>query len=131
MPRVLELQQGRQAPTRRRVLLNPSKYGPSEEGGSRLDLWAALANPVALRRAVASDYAAAARGNAAVVGVWMTRSHDDLHLAVVLNDPGVESDLRDLFIDMVCERMDPREGELFIFPEGDAPEWVGRGEKLA
>lgn len=94
------------------------------------DLWEVLSTPVSNRRGVARDFASAAAEQPAVGGLWVTDLKKDLHIAIELHDGEAEPVLRDLFIDLVCERLDPSEGELFVFPKDKVPAWAETGEKL-
>jgi len=127
------LEQGEQAAqgVRRWFLLNQLQGSRSVEAPPKRDLWDALSMPVANRRGVARAFADAANEKEGVVEVWLTNLVDDLDVAVVLDDPELESELRDIFIDLVCERLDPREGELYVFPAESVPAWVQNGMKLS
>jgi hypothetical protein len=130
MSRVTEQQQGVTSPIRQGIWINRRQWSRSAEAGSQVDLWAALSNPMALRKNVARDFASAIGGRDEVLSVWITQLGDDLEVAVELDDLAVESDLRNVFIDLVCERLDPSEGELSVFPGGSVPDWVQRSPKL-
>ena len=130
MAHLLERRQERQSSTRRGIRIDSSKYGRSEESGSSLDLWAALSNTAALRQGVARDFAAQAMEEGGVREIWVTDVTKDLHVAVALSDPTVEVELRKIFIALVCERLDPSEGSLFVFAE-EVADWVRTGQRLA
>jgi hypothetical protein len=99
-----------------------------EAAGS--DLWTVLATPTAQRRGVARDFASTVGGVDGVGAIWVTDLKSDLDVVIVLADLNLESEVRNAFIDLVCERLDPTEGELFVFPEGEVPAWVENGERL-
>jgi hypothetical protein len=130
MAHLLERRQERQSSTRRGIRIDSSKYGRSEEGGSSLDVWAALSNTAALRQGVARDFAARAMEEEGVREVWITEVTKDLHVAVALTDPTLEVELRKIFISLVCERLDASEGSLFVFAE-EIADWVKAGQRLA
>lgn len=94
------------------------------------DLWDVLSTPISLRRGVARDFASAIAVIEGVKDVWITDLKKDLDMAVALEDPTLERQVRDLFIDLVCERLDPSEGELFIFASEEVPAWVHDGTSL-
>jgi hypothetical protein len=94
------------------------------------DLWDVLSTPVSLRRGVARDFASAVAALQGISEVWVTDLEGDLDVAISLDDPALESQVREIFIDLVCERLDPSEGELFVFAAEEMPSWVNRGEQL-
>jgi hypothetical protein len=112
------------------LLANTAQWSRVGETKPNADIWAAFSTPVSRRRGVAKDFTAAIADRAGVVSVWATALTDDLEVAVELADPDAESDLRNIFIDLVCERLDPSEGELAVFTAGHLPAWVQNGTKL-
>lgn len=130
MPRALELEKAPGRVRRRGVLVNRRRWQRSEEATPGTDLWAVLASPIAQRRGVARDFASAISSKAGVGDVWITDLRNDLDVVVALEDPGVETEIRNAFIDLVCERLDPSEGELFVFAPDQVPAWVESGERL-
>jgi len=95
------------------------------------DLWSVLSNPASRRRAVARDFAAAMGVKDEVAEVWLTKTESDLGVAIALNEADFEIAARTAFLDLVCERLDAGEGDLYVFPSGQVPDWVARGKKLA
>lgn len=95
------------------------------------DLWSVLSTPTSRRRSVARDFAAAMGAKDEVAEVWVTKVEDDLAVAIALNEADFEIEARSAFLDLVCERLDAGEGNLFVFPNGQVPDWVTRGKKLA
>jgi hypothetical protein len=79
---------------------------------------------------VARAFADAVGALEGVCEIWVVDLVEDLEVAVTLQDSELESPLRNKFIDLVCERLDPREGELYVFPSECAPDWVKNGTKL-
>jgi hypothetical protein len=94
------------------------------------DLWDVLSTPVSKRRGAARDFASAIANFPGVAEVWITDLSNDLDMAVALSEPEAESDVRRVFIDLVCERLNPSEGTLYVFPGGEVPNWVEKGQQL-
>jgi hypothetical protein len=115
---------------RRGVTLGRREWTLLEEPKVRGDLWDALSTPAMCRRGVARDFAEAVRSKAGVGEIWVTDVHQDLCVAVAFEDPTLEIEVRGVFLNFVCEKLDPSEGELFAFPDGEVPDWVRRGEQL-
>lgn len=115
---------------RRRLSVNRLQWARSDEATPKQDLWAALSTPVAQRRSVAHTFAEKVRELNGADGLWITDLKNDLGVAISLPDPALEPEIRDLFIDLVCERLDPSEGELFVFPSGAVPDWVRSTDAL-
>lgn len=130
MARVLELKEGQAGPIRQGIWINNRRYRRTEEGTSKIDLWAALANPLALRKSVAQDFASAIGADPEVIEIWVTDVVNDLSVVVALQGPESEIEIRTTFLDLVLERLDPQEGDLHVFPNGCVPEWAQRGERL-
>lgn len=65
--------------------------------------------------------------------VWLLDSDEDLEVAVVLADLNLDCEmrLRGSFIEIVCDRLSAREGELSVFAETeDVPARVREGKRL-
>lgn len=114
---------------RRWLWINRVQWTRTDEAAAPTDLWEALATPGSLRRVVARLFASAVGKLEGVSGVWVTDLKDDLDVAIALDDPSLEPKVRNIFIDLICERLDPSEGELFVFPSDRIPEWVENGER--
>jgi hypothetical protein len=84
------------------------------------------------RRRVASAFARLARNIRGVQEVWLNETLPDLEVSVVMRESDLDRDLelRGIFIDLVCETLDPSVGELLIYTDSDAPEWTREGERL-
>lgn len=68
-----------------------------------------------------------------VCEVWLHSSSPDLEIAVVLYDLDLSRELgiRGMFVDVMCERLSPGEGELFVYAQSEGvPAWVREGERL-
>jgi hypothetical protein len=78
------------------------------------------------RRAVAVRFARLARNIQGVREVRLAETTPDLEVAVVMREPDLdrELELRGLFIEVVCEELDPSVGELYVYPLDEAPRWV-------
>jgi hypothetical protein len=78
------------------------------------------------RRAVAVRFARFASNIQGVREVRVAELMPNLEVVVVMSeeDLGRELELRGIFIDLVCDELDPSVGELFVFAEDDAPTWV-------
>jgi hypothetical protein len=109
---------------------NEPQWSRSDEAFGGSDLWDALATPTAQRRGVARDFASALQELEGVGGIWVTDLKNDLDIAISLEDPDLESQVRNVFIDLVCARLDPSEGELFVFPSDEVPGWATSGDSL-
>lgn len=107
-----------------------AQWGKADEGvGS--DFWTLLSVPVSKRRAVARDFASAIGDESEVVEIWVTDVESDLAMAVALQGSATEIEVRTTFLDLVMQRLDPKEGDLHVFPNGCVPDWVKRGQQLA
>jgi hypothetical protein len=86
------------------------------------------------RRAAARCFAENVRSIDGVCEIWLTSARADLEVAVVLRDLDLSRELgiRGMFVDVVCEKLSPGEGELSVYAESEAvPEWVREGERLS
>jgi len=115
---------------RRQAWVNGLQWSRSEEASPKRDLWESLAVPTAQRRGVARAFADAVGDLRGVCEIWVVDLVEDLEIAVSLDDLELESPLRNKFIDLVCERLDPREGELYVFPSECVPDWVRNKAQL-
>lgn len=109
---------------------NTAQWNRSEEAKSKPDLWAVFSTPISRRRAVARSFASAMADQDGVRGLWVTDLQGDLDVAIALGDLDLEPQIRETFIDLVCAELDPSEGELFVFPSNEVPDWVQSGESL-
>jgi hypothetical protein len=94
------------------------------------NLWDLLSSSSGKRKAVATDFASALGAIDGVVAVWLLDLKDDLEVAAILQDPEVEDEIRDVFIDLVCERLDASEGELLVYLADEVPGRIELGEQL-
>jgi hypothetical protein len=130
MARAIELKPRRRSPVRQGVWVNRRQWGHAEEAGPRPDLWNALTDPVARRKAAARDFASLMEDVEGLLEVWITDAVNDLDVAVALSDRAIEATLRESFIDVVCQRLDASEGSLFVF-DGEVADWAKQGQRLA
>lgn len=99
--------------------------------GYRQVLWLPDAKP--MRRATAAR--AFARGAESIEGVrevWLLDTSHDLEVAVVLEDANLDCEmgLRGSFIEIVCDQLSGREGELSVYALENVPDWVREGKRL-
>jgi hypothetical protein len=96
-------------------------------------LW--LADPKPLqRRAAAKRFAQNVATVDGVCEVWLTCISPDLDVAVVLRDLDLSRELgiRGMFVDVVCDQLSAREGELSVYALSEGvPGWVREGERLS
>lgn len=93
-----------------------------------------LSTPGVQRRSVAERFARIARNLRGVEEVWLTSTLPELEVSIVMRDVDfdTELELRGIFIDLVCEALDPSVGELSVYAESeDVPDAVRGGLQLA
>ncbi len=106
-------------------------WPPSEEG-PRLLAWDRLSSRSISRWHVAEQFAREVQAIASVEEIWLTESLGDLEMVAVTPGMDLEAEtaIRRVFIDAVCEYLDPSEGELHVFPTDEVPDWVFEGTKI-
>lgn len=112
------------------LLLNTPQWTRSDETASKPEFWTVFATPESNRRSVGREFASVVSPLDGVSGIWITETKTDLAIAIALDDLDLEPQVRETFIDLVCEKLDPSEGELFVFPSEQVPHWAQRGESL-
>ncbi|HEV3323067.1 MAG TPA: hypothetical protein VG147_12875 [Solirubrobacteraceae bacterium] len=98
----------------------------------RQRLWLVDAKPMR-RRAAARAFAQRVESIEEVREVWVLDTDEDLEVAVVLDDLDLDCEmrLRASFIEVVCAKLNGREGELFVFAATEEiPSRVREGKRL-
>jgi hypothetical protein len=114
-------------------VMDPQAVGHAYQHAYQQRLWLADPRPMQ-RRAAARCFAENVRSIDGVCEIWLTSARADLEVAVVLRDLDLSRELgiRGMFVDVVCEKLSPGEGELSVYAESEAvPEWVREGERLS
>lgn len=96
-------------------------------------IWLADPKPMQ-RRAAARRFAKNVGTVDGVCEVWLTSTSPDLDVAVVLRDLDLSRELgiRGMFVDVVCDQLSVREGELSVYALSEnVPDWVREGERLS
>jgi hypothetical protein len=107
--------------------VQPQTLGP----GYRQVLWLPDAKPMR-RAAAARIFARGAESIEGVREVWLLDTSHDLEVAVVLADANLDCEmgLRGSFIEIVCDQLSGREGELSVYALENVPNWVREGKRL-
>ena len=99
--------------------------------GYRQVLWLPDAKPMR-RAAAARAFARRVESIEDVREVWLLDTSKDLEVAIVLADVDLDSEmgLRGSFIEIVCDQLSGREGELSVYALEYVPDWVREGKRL-
>jgi hypothetical protein len=99
--------------------------------GYRQVLWLPDAKPMR-RAAAARAFARRVESIEDVREVWLLDTSKDLEVAIVLADADLDSEmgLRGSFIEIVCDQLSGREGELSVYALEYVPDWVREGKRL-
>lgn len=116
------------------LLAGASMLWPKTEEAAPSAGWSMLDLEIARRKDAGTAFAQAAIGINGVESIWLTDVVDDLQMVVVLDPTELEQELevRRIFIDLMCKKLDPSVGELYAYPGDEVPQWVeDDGTKLA
>jgi hypothetical protein len=108
--------------------MSPYVFGPAY----CQQLWPVDTKPLE-RRAAAQRFAESVQSVDGICEVWLTATSPDLDVAVVIRDLdlSIELGIRGMFVDIVCEQLNVREGELSVYALSDGvPGWVREGTRL-